>query len=130
MKRIARVFALAQAPAVALVVALALSAVLSAVLSVVLSVVPAQAAETLKVGAVLSVTGPASFLGEPEKNTLTLLESELNAKGGIAGRKVEVVVYDDESDVNKAVLAAKKLISKDKVSVVVGPSISGSTLGS
>jgi branched-chain amino acid transport system substrate-binding protein len=121
MKRIARVFALAVAPAAAFAMALVLPAILS--------VAPAQAAEILKVGAVLSVTGPASFLGEPEKNTLTLLEAEYNAKGGIAGRKVEVVVYDDESDVNKAVLAAKKLISKDKVSVVVGPSISGSTLG-
>ena len=84
--------------------------------------------DTIKIGAVLSVTGPASFLGEPEKNTLLMLQDELNAKGGIDGRKVEVIVYDDESDVNKCVMAAKKLIEQDKVAVVLGPSISGNTL--
>jgi len=84
--------------------------------------------DTLKIGAVLSVTGPASFLGEPEKNTLLMLQDELNAKGGVDGRKLEVIVYDDESDVNKCVMAAKKLIEQDKVAVVLGPSISGNTL--
>ncbi len=88
-----------------------------------------QAAEPLKIGAVLSVTGPASFLGEPEKNTLLMLEEQINAKGGVAGRKLEVIVYDDESDVNKAVLSAQKLTKKDRVAAVLGPSISGSTLG-
>ena len=83
---------------------------------------------TIKVGAVLSVTGPASFLGEPEKNTLLLLQEEINAGGGVDGRKLEVIVYDDESDVNKCVMAAKKLIEQDKVAVVLGPSISGNTL--
>ncbi|MBU1042379.1 MAG: ABC transporter substrate-binding protein [Proteobacteria bacterium] len=84
--------------------------------------------DTLKIGAVLSVTGPASFLGEPEKNTLLMLQDELNAKGGVDGRKVQVIVYDDESDVNKCVMAAKKLIEQDHVAVVIGPSISGNTL--
>ncbi|MBU1228601.1 MAG: ABC transporter substrate-binding protein, partial [Proteobacteria bacterium] len=84
--------------------------------------------DTIKIGAVLSVTGPASFLGEPEKNTLLMLQDELNAAGGVDGRKVQVIVYDDESDVNKCVMAAKKLIEQDKVAVVLGPSISGNTL--
>lgn len=84
--------------------------------------------DTIKIGAVLSVTGPASFLGEPEKNTLLMLADELNAKGGVEGRKVEVIINDDESDVNKCVMAAKKLIEQDKVAVVLGPSISGNTL--
>ncbi|MDO9631368.1 MAG: ABC transporter substrate-binding protein, partial [Humidesulfovibrio sp.] len=77
--------------------------------------------DSLKIGAVLSVTGPASFLGEPEKNTLLMLQDELNAKGGVDGRKVQVIVYDDESDVNKCVMAAKKLIEQDHVAVVIGP---------
>ncbi|MDO9632361.1 MAG: ABC transporter substrate-binding protein [Humidesulfovibrio sp.] len=84
--------------------------------------------DSFKIGAVLSVTGPASFLGEPEKNTLLMLQDELNAKGGVEGRKVQIVIYDDESDVNKCVMAAKKLIENDKVAVVIGPSISGNTL--
>jgi branched-chain amino acid transport system substrate-binding protein len=86
------------------------------------------ASETVKIGAVVSVTGPASFLGEPEKNTLLMLQDQLNASGGIGGKKVEVVVYDDESDVNKAVLAAEKLLKKDQVAAIVGPTTSGNTL--
>jgi branched-chain amino acid transport system substrate-binding protein len=89
---------------------------------------PALASDTIKIGAVLSVTGPASFLGEPERNTLELLEEEINAAGGVLGRQIEVVVYDDETDVNKCVLAADKLIKKDRVVAVVGPSVSGNTL--
>jgi len=88
----------------------------------------ALAADPIKIGAVLSVTGPASFLGEPEKNTLLMMQDQVNAAGGIGGRQVEVIVYDDESDVNKCVMAAKKLLDQDGVSVVIGPSISGNTL--
>lgn len=88
----------------------------------------AWAAEPIKVGAVLSVTGPASFLGEPEKKTLLMMEEQLNAQGGINGRPVQMIIYDDESDVNKCVMAARKLLDQDQVSVVIGPSISGNTL--
>ncbi|MBI4805359.1 MAG: ABC transporter substrate-binding protein [Desulfovibrio sp.] len=101
---------------------------LAALMLVVSSVLPSMASEKVKIGAVVSVTGPASFLGEPEKNTLMLLQDQMNAKGGIGGKKIEVIVYDDESDVNKAVLAAEKLIKKDQVVAVLGPSISGNTL--
>lgn len=88
----------------------------------------AMASDTIKIGAVLSVTGPASFLGEPERNTLELLEEQINADGGVLGKHIEVVIYDDETDVNKCVLAADKLIKKDRVAAVVGPSVSGNTL--
>ncbi|EPR41926.1 ABC transporter substrate binding protein precursor [Desulfovibrio sp. X2] len=89
---------------------------------------PCHAAEPIKIGAIFSVTGPASFLGEPERNTVQMLADELNASGGLLGRKVEVIVYDDETDVNKAVLAADKLIKKDRVVAVLGPSTSGNSL--
>lgn len=104
------------------------SGMVCCLLAVLWFVVPAFAADPIKIGAVFSVTGPASFLGEPEKNTLLMLKDALNARGGINGRMVEVVVYDDESDVNKCVMAAKKLLDQDEVSVVIGPSISGNTL--
>lgn len=68
------------------------------------------------------------FLGEPEKNTLLMLQDEVNAKGGLNGQKVEMIIYDDESDVNKCVMAARKLIDQDQVAVVLGPNISGNTL--
>ena len=84
--------------------------------------------EPLRVGAVLSVTGQAAYLGEPEKNTLLMLREELNAKGGLDGHKVEIVLYDDASDVTKAIQATTRLIEEDHVAVVIGPSTSGCTL--
>lgn len=85
-------------------------------------------AETIKIGAIVSVTGPASFLGEPQKNTLVQLQELTNAQGGLLGQPVELIIYDDESDVNKAVMAARKLLDQDQVVAVIGPSISGNTL--
>ena len=87
-----------------------------------------HAAEPIRIGAIFSVTGPASFLGEPERNTALMLADELNASGGLLGRQVEVIVYDDESDVNKAVLASDKLLKMHRAVAVIGPSISGNTL--
>jgi branched-chain amino acid transport system substrate-binding protein len=88
----------------------------------------AHAAEPIRIGAIFSVTGPASFLGEPERNTAKMLEEQLNREGGLLGRKVEVIVYDDESDATKAVTAVDRLIKRDRVVAVIGPSTSGSTL--
>ncbi|WP_461210427.1 ABC transporter substrate-binding protein [Desulfocurvus sp. DL9XJH121] len=99
-----------------------------ALLAVCLLAAAPALAETIKIGAVLSVTGPASFLGEPEKETLLMLQDKINAAGGVLGKQIEVIVYDDETDVNKCVLAADKLIKKDRVAAVVGPSVSGNTL--
>ncbi len=90
--------------------------------------IPANAAEPIRIGAIFSVTGPASFLGEPERNTAKMLEEDLNAAGGLLGRKIEVIVYDDESDTTKAVTAVDRLIKRDRVVAVIGPSTSGSTL--
>ncbi len=84
--------------------------------------------EPLRIGAVLSVTGSAAYLGEPEKNTLLMLQEELNAQGGLDGRKVELIVYDDASDVSQCIQAAIRLIQEDRVDVVIGPSTSGNTL--
>ena len=88
----------------------------------------AQAGEPIRIGAIFSVTGPASFLGEPERNTAKMLEEDLNKAGGLLGRKVEVIVYDDETDATKAVTAVDRLLKRDRVVAVIGPSTSGSTL--
>jgi branched-chain amino acid transport system substrate-binding protein len=90
--------------------------------------IPAHAAEPIRIGAIFSVTGPASFLGEPERNTAKMLEEDLNKAGGLLGQKIEVIVYDDESDTTKAVTAVDRLIKRDRVVAVIGPSTSGSTL--
>jgi len=89
---------------------------------------PVLAAEPLRIGALFSITGPASFLGEPERNTLEMLVKEANAKGGIKGRKIELVIYDTQGDATKAVQMATKLIKNDKVSVIIGPSTTGETM--
>lgn len=88
----------------------------------------AFAAGTLKIGGLFAVTGPASFLGEPEKKTLEMLVKEANDKGGINGMKVEAVIYDTAGDATKAVQLATRLIKDDKVSVIVGPSTTGESM--
>jgi branched-chain amino acid transport system substrate-binding protein len=101
-----------------------------AVLSFMMLVCSANAAlaATIKIGALFAVTGPASFLGEPEKNTLEMLVKEANAKGGIKGNKIELVIYDTGGDVTKAVQLANKLIKNDNVAAIVGPSTTGETM--
>ena len=84
--------------------------------------------EPYKVGAVFSVTGRTSFLGEPEKKTVVMIAEAINKVGGINGHPLELVIYDDESDETKCVLAVKRLLKKDKVPVIIGPSLSGNTL--
>lgn len=85
-------------------------------------------AETIKVGAILAVTGPASFLGGPEARTLEMLAEELNAKGGINGNKIELVIKDSGGNPEKAISFAKQLIEEEKVFAIIGPSTSGETL--
>jgi branched-chain amino acid transport system substrate-binding protein len=86
------------------------------------------AAPPIKIGALFSVTGPPSFLGEPERNTAQMVVDEINKAGGIKGRKVELIVYDTQGDATKAVQAAARLIKDDKVSAIIGPSTTGDTM--
>jgi branched-chain amino acid transport system substrate-binding protein len=81
-----------------------------------------------EVGAIFSVTGGASFLGDPEKKTAEMVVEKINNAGGINGQKVKLTVYDDEGDATKCNLLAKKLITQDKVVAVIGPSVSGLSL--
>jgi branched-chain amino acid transport system substrate-binding protein len=86
------------------------------------------AKETIKVGAVLSVTGPAANLGGPEARTLEMLVEEANKKGGLAGHPIELLLKDSSASPEKAISLAKKLIEEDKVFAIIGPSTSGETL--
>ncbi len=93
-----------------------------------LGAAPARAAEPLKVGALLSITGPAAFLGGPEQRTLEMAVEELNAKGGLAGRPVQLVVKDTGGSPEKAVSFAKQLIDEEQVFAIIGPATSGETM--
>ena len=82
----------------------------------------------IKIGAVLSATGGASFLGDPEKKTLEMYIADINAKGGIAGKKVELIIYDDASNPNNARTFATRLIEQDKVDALLAGSTTASTM--
>ena len=87
-----------------------------------------QASAQVKVGAVLSITGPASFLGEPEKKTLEIYVDDINAKGGVNGQKLQLVAYDDGADANAARTFATRLVEEDKVVAMIGGTTTGATL--
>lgn len=84
--------------------------------------------EPIKVGSVLSVTGAAAYLGTPELNTLQLYVDKLNAEGGVLGRQLKLIHYDDGSDAAKANGFTRRLIDDDKVSFIVGGTTTGSTM--
>jgi len=88
----------------------------------------ASAADPIRIGSVLSVSGPAAFLGDPELKTLQLYVEKINAEGGVLGRKLELVHYDDGSDAAKANSFTKRLIESDKVDVLIGGTTTGATM--
>ncbi len=82
----------------------------------------------IKIGSTLAQTGPASFLGDPEAKTLKMLVAELNAKGGINGEKIELIMYDDGADPNKARTFATRMVDDDEVVAVIAGSTTGATM--
>jgi branched-chain amino acid transport system substrate-binding protein len=86
------------------------------------------AADPIKIGSFLSVTGGAAFLGDPEQKTLELYVEKVNAAGGVLGRKLQLVAYDSAGDAEKARTFVKRLIEQDKVDVIVGGSTTGETM--
>lgn len=86
------------------------------------------AEKPIKIGAVVSATGPASFLGDPQQKTLEMYVQKINAAGGVLGRKLELVLYDDASDANKANAFVRRLIIQDEVDAILGASTTGSTM--
>jgi branched-chain amino acid transport system substrate-binding protein len=87
---------------------------------------PAAAGE-IRIGSVVSATGPAAFLGDPEDKTLRLYVEALNKAGGLNGNTVKLVIYDDGGDADKARTFATRLIEEDKVVAVLGGTTSGTT---
>src|SRR5271169_6188789 len=86
------------------------------------------ASAQIKIGAVPSVTGPASFLGDPEKKTLEMYVKALNAAGGVNGEQIATIIYDDGGDASKARTFATRLVEEDKVDAVLGGSATGPSL--
>jgi branched-chain amino acid transport system substrate-binding protein len=84
--------------------------------------------ESYRIGGVFSITGPASYLGEPERNTMVMIGEMINEQGGINGVPLELFIEDTVGDETKTVNATKKLINSDQVLAIIGPSRSGSTM--
>jgi len=91
-------------------------------LAAALSLLPGFALAQVKIGLVLSLTGPAASLGIPARDTVSLFPKE------IAGQKVEYIVLDDASDTTQAVQNTKKLISENHVDAIIGSSITPNSL--
>ena len=104
------------------------SAAIVAALAASLGAAPAAADDVIKIGALMSVTGPAAFLGAPEARTLQMLVDETNAKGGVNGRRIQLLLKDTVGDPAKAVSFAKQLIDEEQVFAIIGPATSGETM--
>ena len=83
--------------------------------------------EPFRVGIIASETGAVSFLGDPFIKSVRMRVDQINQAGGINGRKIQLFAYDDESSPDKALGFAKRLVTEDKVSVILGPSLSSTT---
>lgn len=88
----------------------------------VLALAAGAALADINVGVTVSATGPAASLGIPEKNTIALMPQE------IAGQKVHYIVLDDGSDTTKAVSNTRKLITEDKVDIILGSTVTPNSL--
>jgi branched-chain amino acid transport system substrate-binding protein len=87
---------------------------------------PAAAADPIKIGVVLSITGWGGFIGTPEKEAMVAVAEQVNRKGGVLGRQIELLIEDDQSNPTTAVIATTKLVRDLKVCMVLGPAIADS----
>ncbi len=105
---------------------LALATLVSGTLAI--GPVIAQTPEPIRIGAILSTTGPGAGAGIPQRNGLLLAMKLLNERGGIAGRPIQLTIEDDGSSPDAAVTKANNLIFTQKVAAIIGPTLTASTL--
>ena len=103
-----------------------------AVVMLALTALPAgaQAPQPIRVGFSSAMSGPSAITGEGVMWGATMAVDEINAKGGIMGRKVEAYFGDNKGTPGEAVSAVRRLVDVDKVDVIVGQTHSGACLGS
>lgn len=81
-----------------------------------------RAAEELRLGAFYSATGTYTIMGDPERKALEMLVERTNAEGGVLGRTIRLIGYDDSSDPERALSVVKRLIDNDRVDLIIGGS--------
>ena len=86
------------------------------------------ASAEIPIGVIVSSTGMASFLGEPQTLTLKLLVDEINKNGGVLGEEIKLYMYDDAGDANKARTFATRLIEDNEVVAIIGGTVTGTTM--
>lgn len=84
-----------------------------------------QAADPIKIGAFFDLSGPAASIGTPTKLVAEMVVNKINKEGGINGRPLELVIGDTEGDPTKALLVAKRMVEKDQVVALIGPTRTG-----
>jgi branched-chain amino acid transport system substrate-binding protein len=103
-----------------------------ALLPLILALAPmaaiAQSGEAVKIGVVLSLSGPAAVFGLPERNAIMAVEKEIAAAGGVRGRKLELIFFDDKTNPTEAARGVTQLINDDKVVAIIGPGTGGTIL--
>ncbi len=109
---------------------LGIAVALLAITALLGGVFAANAAEPYRIGAAFALTGPAAVIGTPSARIAEMLLDEINAAGGINGHQIEMITYDTESDPTKAVTVIRRLIDKDKVLAIIGPTTTGSAMAS
>ncbi|MFW6240624.1 MAG: ABC transporter substrate-binding protein [Thermodesulfobacteriota bacterium] len=88
----------------------------------------AWAADEYRVGCAFAITGKASWLGEPQRATVEMIQKQINDSGGINGKKLVLFIEDTHGENTRAVNAIKKLVQRDKVAAIIGPSRSGTSM--
>jgi branched-chain amino acid transport system substrate-binding protein len=89
-----------------------------------------KAGDTIKVGADIELTGGSASYGKSAQNAIKLAFDQVNAKGGVLGKKMELVVADNKSEAAEATNAMQKLVAQDKVVAVIGPNLSSAVIAS
>lgn len=90
--------------------------------------VQAQGSNPLKIGLLLSLSGPAAAFGIPERDAVQILVDDINKNGGVSGRKIELSIYDDTTNPTEAARGATKLIRDDAVVAIIGASTGSGSL--
>ena len=85
-------------------------------------------AETIKVGLIAPLTGPIATFGQSVEKGVRMAVDEINAKGGVLGMKIELLVEDNQAKAEESANIARKFIEQDKVVAILGPVISSNTL--
>lgn len=86
------------------------------------------AAPPIKIGGLFDLSGKAQNIGEPTKKVAQMVVNRINKNGGVNGRKIELVIADTQSEPSQAVIALKRLIEKEKVVAIIGPTTTGAAM--